>query len=318
MEKMYPMKMLPAFKDYLWGGDTLVRRYGKKTAFSPVAESWELSCHPDGLSIVENGEFAGLSLSEVLKLHPEFTGTAAGEFPVLIKLIDARQALSLQVHPGDEYARRMENQLGKNEMWYVVDCEKNAELILGFHEPLSGAALKEAIRDNTILDKVRRVLVKPGDCFCIPAGLLHAIGAGILIAEIQQSSNVTYRVYDYNRLGVDGKPRPLHIENAVDVTDSSIAVENRAGAPAAVFDGYTRTALAGWDYFSADLLVIDTQAQLYCGNESFQCLLAVSGDFELFWRGESISLNEAGCVFIPAGMGEYTLRGRGKILLTDI
>ena len=218
---MRPFELIPPIKDYIWGGTKLREEFGKESGLERLAESWELSCHKDGVSVISGGEFDGMTLSEFVEEHPEALGKNCGRFeffPVLIKLIDARDDLSVQVHPDDDYAMRVEGGYGKTEVWYVIDCEEGAELIYGFAEETDSDTFRRAIEEGTLLDIVNRVPVKKGDVFFIEAGTLHAIGKGILIAEIQQNSNTTYRVYDYGRLGADGKPRELHIDKALDVT----------------------------------------------------------------------------------------------------
>lgn len=313
---MYPMKMLPAFKDYLWGGGQLKEKYGKQTDFDRVAESWELSCYPGSASVVENGAFAGLPLPEVLRLHPEFASDCAGEFPLLVKLIDAKQPLSLQVHPVDEYALAHEKQFGKNEMWYVMDCEPGAELIVGFWEPVAKSELPDLIVSGSIMDKVRRVKVRPGDCYAIPAGMLHAIGAGILIAEVQQSSNVTYRVFDYNRVDASGNPRELHIEKAVEVLETSLQAENSASASVARKDGHTEKLLCDWKYFRSTLLDFDSRADLF--SSGFCCLLVLEGNLRVAWSQGQIAVTPGESLFIPAGLGGYALIGHGKVLTASV
>jgi len=319
---MYPMKMIPSFKDYLWGGHQLVAKYGKITHKSPVAESWEISCHPDGPSMVANGEFAGLSLVQVLHENPTLAGNKCSngsEFPILVKLIDAKQSLSIQVHPDDEYAKRVEGQLGKNEMWYVVDAQPGAALIMGCNSSVSKEELHVRAENNTLQEVVHSIPVKSGDCFQIHAGMLHAIGGGVLIAEIQQSSNVTYRVSDFGRLGADGKPRPLHIDRALEVIDQSLQAENNAESMQALrHSGYTSTKLANWQYFGAQLLDIETTANLYCDKQSFQGLLVLEGELHLAWAGAPLPLGKGESVFVPAGLGEYCLKGMGKLLFIDI
>ncbi len=319
---MYPMKMIPAYKDYLWGGERLAAQYGKSTKIRPVAESWEISCHPDGKSLVKNGEYAGRSLDAVLKAHPEMLGRACASgvpFPVLIKLIDAEESTSLQVHPADEYAKKAEGQPGKNEMWYILDAKPGTSLLIGLKRPIFRAELRERIEEGTVLELVNSVSVKPGDCFLIPAGMLHAIGAGALIAEIQQSSNVTYRVYDYGRRDACGNPRTLHIDKAVDVTDTALTAENRAsGAKARLRDGCISTPLAAWQWFQTELLDIKSHAFLKSGDKSFSCILAAEGKLFLKWRGDRLPLNRGESVFIPAGIGEFALYGQGKALLTRL
>jgi len=221
---MYPLLLKPPVKDYLWGGSRLKTEFGFQTEKEIAAEAWVLSCHKDGSCIVSNGEFAGKTLPEVLELWGD---NALGEkatkfpyFPLLIKLIDAKQKLSIQVHPDDEYALANEGEFGKTEMWYVVDCDEGAELIYGFSENISKEEFERRIKDNTLTEVCNSVPVHKGDVFFISAGTLHAIGEGILIAEVQQNSNTTYRVSDYRLIDADGKPRPMHIEKAVDVTNS--------------------------------------------------------------------------------------------------
>jgi mannose-6-phosphate isomerase len=310
----YPLKLTPAFKDYLWGGTRLADEYGKHTPLRPVAEAWELSCHPDGLSVVQNGALAGQTLTDVLASHPTWMGEkTTGEFPILLKLIDAAADLSLQVHPDDDFARQIEGQQGKNEMWYIVDREPGAKIILGFREPVSPEKFRASIADNTILKLVNAIEVEPGDCYCIPAGMLHAIGGGILVAEVQQSSNVTYRVYDYDRKGADGKPRPLHIDKAVAVTNPTLTAQKSAFG-VVNRDGYTAEKLCDWRYFSAYRYTINGQAALHAGDDSFHGVLCLDGNLALKWAGDTLTLDKGETVFVPAGLA-YVLAGRGSALV---
>ena len=197
--------------------------FNKKTDFTAIAESWELSAHPDGQSVVSGGAYDGCTLDEyITKAGKKVLGIKAQDmdsFPLLIKFIDAKDALSVQVHPDDEYSLLHEGGCCKTELWYVLDCEPGAYLYYGLNRTLSKDEFKKYIENDTILDVLNKVSVHKGDVFFIPAGTIHAIGAGIMICEIQQNSNTTYRVYDYNRKGKDGKPRELHIEKALDVVD---------------------------------------------------------------------------------------------------
>ena len=226
MQKKYkPFLLSPAAKDYIWGGTRLREEYNKNIDITPLAETWECSTHPDGPSVVRSGAFAGEKLGDVLRVHPEFIGThprvtEAGGLPVLIKFIDAARDLSVQVHPSDAYARVHEHgQLGKTEMWYVLEAAPGASLVYGFRQDLSREQLAAALADGTVEKYLQKVEIHRGDVFLIEAGTVHAIGAGAMIVEIQESSNLTYRMYDYNRLGKDGKPRELHIQKALDVVD---------------------------------------------------------------------------------------------------
>ena len=241
------LKLAPACKDYLWGGTKLITDYGKRYDGARLAETWELSGHPDGPSVLASGPDAGKTLADYLAAHPGALGEHGRKFaelPVLIKLIDAAKDLSIQVHPDDAYARAHEGQNGKTEMWYVLSAAPDAFLYCGFSRDISRDELKRRIADNTLPEVLRRVNVKAGDTVFIPAGTIHAICRGIVVAEVQQSSNVTYRVCDYGRLGPDGKPRALHIAQALDVT------RRTAGVPTPDFGGH----LARCDYFTVDLL----------------------------------------------------------------
>lgn len=319
---MYPMKMKPVFKDYLWGGERLTSEYGKDTNKRPVAESWEISCHIDGQSLVENGAFTGCTLADVLKQHPQMLGSACGlnaPFPILIKLIDAQQSTSLQVHPTDVYAQKTEGRIGKNEMWYVMDAKPETALILGCSKSVSRAEFKSRIENNTVLDIVHTVPVKKGDCFLVPAGMVHAIGSGALLAEVQQSSNITYRIYDYNRRDAQGNCRKLHIDHALEVIDTGLQAKNCMDtAQTRRHDGYTNTPIATWQWFRSYLLHIHSHAALTGREDSFSCILSLEGELCLKWGGNDLSLHKGESLFIPAGSGAYTLLGTGKVLLTQM
>jgi mannose-6-phosphate isomerase len=210
------LKLTPVYKDYIWGGDRLKRRYKKNTDMTPLAESWELSTHKDGKSLVENGAYAGRTLEEYLFDNPEALGEGScGELPILIKLIDARDRLSVQVHPNNEQAKEWEGQNGKTEMWYVVEADKGATIVYGVKEDTTPEELERAIKEKRVEELLDTVESKKGDVFFVEAGTIHAIGRGNLIAEIQQNSNVTYRLYDYGRVGKDGKERELHTDKGV-------------------------------------------------------------------------------------------------------
>ena len=323
---MYPLKLTPVLKDYIWGGTRLKTDFHKQSELEKVAESWELSCHKDGPGVISNGRYRGMTLAEYIEMKGKrVLGTACerfDSFPVLIKLIDAHDNLSVQVHPNNEYALRVEGEYGKTEMWVVVDCEPGASLIYGFDHDISKEEFARRIQDNTLLEVTNSVPVKKGDVFFIEAGTLHAIGKGILIAEIQQNSNTTYRVYDYGRVGADGKPRALHIEKALEVT--TLGRPEREPKPQgkpAKKDGYTETLLAECEYFTTHALDIKAEAALEAGQDSFHSLLVLEGEAILCWdnglAGE-ISLQKGDSVFIPAGMGCYQVKGGCSLLLTTI
>ena len=320
MTNLYPMKLEAAYKDYLWGGIRLKEEFGKVTDVDPVAESWEISCHPDGDSMITNGEFEGRSLWSVLSSNTEMMGTKCidkSQFPVLIKFIDAKDKLSLQVHPDDAYAFREENQQGKNEMWYIVDCVPDAKLILGFKHEHTKEELRSMIENDTMQDHVQFVDISPGDCYCIPAGLLHAICEGVLIAELQQNSNVTYRVYDYGRVGPDGQPRELHIKKALDVTNTSLKPE-KSDLGIIKTANYIEEKLADWDYFNAWKLNLFGKIELNAGIESFQTLTCLKGSATLQYDDGSLDLGKGESIFIPAGFGRYILEGDAEFFFVEL
>ena len=320
---MYPMKLIAPLKDYLWGGTRLRDEYGKETQMAKVAESWELACHRDGMSVIANGAAAGQPLADWIAAGGVgVLGTKAARFPyfpLLIKLIDAHDNLSVQVHPNDDYALRVEGEYGKTEMWYVMDAAPGAELLYGFQHEITKAEFRRHIEERTLLDVVRHVPVQKGDVFFIPAGTLHAIGKGILICEIQQNSNTTYRVYDYGRIGTDGKQRELHIEKALDVTCLAPAAQYTAvGTDASICTGAKSRLLAACDYFTVYHLVIDGACVLPVGDDSFQCLTLLSGNLTLRTDTDALSLQKGESVFLPAGMGACRLTGTAELILSKI
>lgn len=319
---MDPIKLNPAFKDYLWGGTRLRDDFGKDCSYEKVAESWELSCHKDGQSVIADGEFAGMTLSEYIEKNGKTVlGTNCDKFenfPILIKLIDAKDNLSVQVHPNNEYALRVEGEYGKTEMWYIVDCDEGATLLYGFKNEISKEEFRQRIENNTLLEVTNAVPVKKGDVFFIEAGTLHAIGKGILIAEIQQNSNTTYRIYDYGRVGADGKPRQLHIDKAVEVTKLGPAEPYPVSAPA-VKEGWTEKRLSSCEYFTVDALEIKERAWLEATEKSFVHLLVLDG--ECVYSSDTvtaINLKKGESLFVPAGTGKFELTGESSVIMTTI
>ena len=318
----YPMKLIAPLKDYLWGGTRLRDEYGKETQLTKIAESWELACHKDGRSVIANGAAAGQTLADWLAdAGADALGTRAAKFPyfpLLIKLIDAHDDLSVQVHPNDDYALRVAGEFGKTELWYVVEAAPGAELLYGFAHEISKEEFARRIADNTLLDVVRHVPVQKGDVFFIPAGTLHAIGKGILICEIQQNSNTTYRIYDYGRVGADGKPRDLHIEKALDVTALAPAPAHACGNEVDLFAGARARLLAACDYFTVYHLVVDGGCEFTVSEDSFQCLTALSGSMQLRSETDELSIEKGESVFLPANLGQCALKGTGELILSKI
>ncbi len=314
------LKLKPVFKDYIWGGTRLKSDFGFECEYDKVAEGWMLSCHKDGKNTVTGGEYDGKTLDEVIELNgkQQTVGTRSLDFPyfpVLIKLIDAKDNLSIQVHPDNEYAQRVEGEFGKTEIWYVLDAADDAKLIYGFKDKISSEEFEKAIRNNTLTDVLNSVNVKKGDLFFIEAGTVHAIGKGTLIAEIQQNSNTTYRVYDYGRVGADGKPRELHIKKAVDVSKTQPPKYDikPMGKPEKL-DCCIKTLLTKCDLFTVNLFEIDGNIGLYADETSFNHILVTGGNGSIdktdFKKGDSF--------FVPAGYGKYEIKGKCEIIVTNI
>ncbi len=318
----------PALKETIWGGNKLKSDFNMKSDLSNIAEAWMLSCHEDGESTVIGGEFDGLTLSKLIEneLGLECLGTNCSEFesiedfPILIKLIDADDRLSVQVHPDDEYAAAHEKDVrGKTEAWYIIDCDEDAELIYGFKDDISKEDFRASVEDGTLLDKVNRAKVKAGDVAFISSGTLHAIGKGILLAEVQQSCNTTYRVFDYNRTGLDGKPRELHVDKAVDVTKCTIpeGTLDPIGMPVK-HDGYTSILLAECRYFTMTLIDVENLFAGTADEKSFTSLIVLDGEGSIKCGDEEYSLKKGDSIFIPANSGSYYISGDTKILLSQV
>lgn len=314
------LKLNPVFKDYIWGGSRLEKDYGFKTGYKKTAEGWMLACHKDGMNTIDGGKFDGMRLDEVIEKTglEKLAGTNCLKFPyfpVLIKLIDAYDNLSVQVHPDDEYARRVENEFGKTEIWYVLDAIDDAELIYGFKEKITKDEFRDAIENNTLLSKLNSVKVKKGDLFFIEAGTVHAIGKGALIAEIQQNSNCTYRVYDYGRTGKDGKPRELHIDKAVDVSNTvPPKYDIKPQGCEIKNDGFISQVLTECSLFSVDRYKVEKSVMLNADEKSFNHLLIIDGKGEIDGR----PAKKGDSYFVPAGYGSYTVSGKIEFLKTKI
>ena len=296
----------PVSKDYIWGGTLLRERFGKGGEGDVVAESWELSTHPDGLTLLKGREE---SLRDYLKSDPKAGGNCIaenGDLPILVKLIDAREALSVQVHPDDAYAAKM-GQRGKTELWHILDAAPGAGIYLGVKEEIDREEFRRHISENTVEQILRRIPVRAGESYYIPAGTLHAIGAGCLIYEVQQSSNLTYRVYDYGRVGADGKPRQLHIEDALAVSVLSYVDTAPPGRDEA------KGIIADCPYFTLAELSVENDTLFSSPEDSFCHLLCTEGEVSAA-RGENDFVLAPGAgAFLNAGE-KIVLRGKGRIL----
>ena len=312
----------PALSPKLWGGTKLIDEYGfrKPEKEDAIGEAWLLSAHEDGLSTVAEGTYKGKTLPEVIEIcGREILGTKnAGRdgFPILIKLIDACDKLSIQVHPGDEYAWEHENENGKTEAWYIVEAQPGAQLIYGVNREMTREEFAADIKNGTLLRDVNSVEVHPGDVVFIPSGMLHAIGTGILLAEVQQSSNTTYRVYDYDRIDKDGKKRELHIEKATDVvTLTAPEVDFRPAGEPVVTGGAVKTFLTGCEFFSMTRVAVNGSYVDAAEAESFVSLLVLDGTGTVSADGKTYELKKGSSVFIPAGTKNYRVEGCGLELI---
>ncbi len=309
-------QLKPAFKEYVWGGRRLIEEYHKEYGGDILAESWELSCHPDGASVILNGTYSGCTLRDYLEKKGK---TSLGsncdkfeDFPILIKFIDAKDNLSIQVHPDNAYALKEEQQYGKTEMWYVLDAQEGAYLYYGFCEDISKEEFERKIVNGTLTEALNKIYVQKGDILFIEAGTIHAIGANIMIAEIQQNSNVTYRVYDYGRTDKNGNTRELHVQKALDVTTLSAMQRSKNFIPH----------IAQCEYFTVDKLYLDgstiASATGVVGEQSFVHILFLEGQGNICCQGENLTYQKGDSFFIEAGSGNYEVSGECEALITTI
>lgn len=294
------IKLKGVTKNYLWGGKRLTE-YGKNSD-DIMAESWELSTHRDGPSIVDSGEHKGLDLRDYFKLYPEYLGDY-NDLPIMIKYIDAKEQLSIQVHPNDEYALRVENQSGKTEMCYIIDALPGSFIYFGVNKEITKEELKERIQNNTILEVLNKVETKKGDSFLIEAGTIHAFGAGNLIWEVEENSNLTYRLYDYNRKDKNGNLRPLHIDKAFDVVKTTPNIQKTQ---------YKNGMLCSCDCFDVERFVLDGELTLLASS-NFHVINFLSGEGKI----ENIPFKKGDTFFIPANYGEYKVSGKCELLQTS-
>ncbi len=299
------LKLTPIFKDYIWGGQKLASLFGRDNQGKRISESWEVSVHPDGESVAENGG----TLAEYVAAHPESVG-GNGSFPVLIKYIDAKQNLSVQVHPDDEYAQKNEGDNGKTEMWYILSADEGAGIYCGFQSDTDRKEFLKKIKDGTVEELLNFIPVKKGDCFLIEAGTVHAVGAGCVICEIQENSNVTYRVYDYNRVGADGRPRRLHVNQAVDVINfKKYDDRTNSGSPEIISGGILQT-LTECQYFKCRKLTLSGK-YTETPEDSFLAINILGGEGKI--NGASFGAGDS--FFISSGE-EVTMEGEAEALLT--
>ena len=317
----YPLKFKPVYKNYLWGGRNLAKLGKTLPGEEIVAESWEVSCHPAGLSMIENGAYAGMSLQELIEKEPEWILGGAifvkygTKFPLLIKLIDANQKLSVQVHPDDAYASKNEGESGKHEIWYIISAEPGSRIIYGLTPGTTREAFAQAIRERNIQPCLRYEEVFAGDIIDIPTGVVHALGEGIMIAEIQQNSNATYRLYDYDRVDAAGKKRPLHLEKALDVIDftpklwNPVRIYERTGEKVPAIIHLLRN-----PHFQVDYCQVRGEITTRTDPERFVIYTALEGEGYLQSKSGQTGIRRGESVLLPAAMGDFTMAGNIKAL----
>ncbi len=318
-KNIYPLTFTPVFRDYIWGGRNLETKLDRTLPPGIVAESWDVSGHPSSPTKVDNGPLTGKTLPELLTmLGLDLVGSRSqamldrGKFPLLIKLLDANKRLSVQVHPSDAYATVHENgELGKTEMWYILHAEPGAYLIYGLKPGVSPASFRQALEAGNLESCLHQLPVKAGDAIFIPAGSVHAIMAGIILAEIQQNSDTTYRVYDWNRLGVDGKPRPLHIDKALEVINFEL-VEPGPFSPRLLEEGqgFRRELITTCPYFNVERITFERAGASFkgqCEGSTFEIWGTMTGLGRVVWAGQPLELPAVRFTLLPAVLGQFEI-----------
>ena len=314
-----PIFLEPIYKDYVWGGTRLKSQLHKNTPYEKTAESWEVSTNENGKSTIKNGEYAGKTLDDIFYSNKkvEVFGSKSEsleKFPLLVKFIDAETNLSVQVHPDDEYSKRVERSLGKTEMWYIMDAKENAKLICGMKPGVSQEDIPTILKQEDISEYLNFIDIKQGDYIYIPSGTIHAILGGTLICEIQQNSDITYRVYDWGRMGKDGKPRQMHVDKSIDVTKADNRPELNSTSNFAV----GAKNIVESEYFKTDKIVVKEEYKDESSKDTFYIMNVVSGSGAVVHDGNRYELELGDSFIIPANMGKYSIIGKVQILKSYI
>ncbi|MBR6034148.1 MAG: class I mannose-6-phosphate isomerase [Clostridia bacterium] len=314
---MEPIFLEPAFKDYIWGGNKLKTLFGKNSPYDITAESWEISTNKNGQSVIANGENKGKTLGELFENHElreAIFGTKTSEldkFPLLVKFIDANSNLSVQVHPDDKYAYEHENgEKGKTEMWYIMECKEGAQIICGIKESVRKEDLPQVLNSPNVAEYLNFVQVNQGDCIYIPSGTVHAIMGDTLICEVQQNSDLTYRVYDWGRVGKDGKPRELHVQKAIDVANVGSKPEIKETNN---WQEGEHNMISS-QYFKTDKITVCVEFNDCSNKDSFYAMNVVKGEGKIKVQDKEYNLKLGDSFIIPAKLGEYTLCGNMELL----
>lgn len=305
---MYPLKFENIYFDKIWGGRDL-EIFRNNLPQGNIGESWDVACHPHGVSVVANGEFKGIKLDELIRLKgSELLGTKISKdwFPLLVKLINAKDKLSVQVHPDDKYAQEVEGEMGKTEVWYVVEAFEGANLVVGTKD-CTREQFKKAVKTGEFDEFMNKIYVKKGDVYFVKSGLIHAIGEGVIIAEIQQNSDTTYRVYDYNR------GRELHIDKALDVVDLNLRGERSKGLKVEE-KGFSKTYYCLCENFSLELYDVQESFKENSDEERFYIFTAVEGEGEIIYKNGAEKIKKGDSIMIPAALGAYEIKGKIKLL----
>lgn len=314
--KLYPLQFEPILKERIWGGTKLKTYLNKPITSDITGESWEISTVENDVSVVANGIFKGKSLNELIHEFPEgVLGTKVhaqfGEqFPLLFKYLDAREDLSIQVHPNDDLAKKRHNSFGKTEMWYVMQADTNARLIVGFKDESSPQEYIQNLKSKTLLNILDTKKVQQGDVFMLDTGTIHAIGAGIVIAEIQQTSDITYRVYDFDRVDANGNQRELHIDLALEALNYEKIEAQRLYAKTKNISNE----VVDCNYFTTNYIPLHDSMEIHKNQNSFTVYMCVDGSFELAVDGENYSYQKGDTVLIPAALTDFQLSGKASIL----
>jgi mannose-6-phosphate isomerase len=323
MSELYPLKFEPILKEKIWGGSSLSRYYGKKEGnLRNIGESWELSAVSDNLSVVSNGFLAGNNIEEIIEVYMgDITGESifekfGNEFPLLIKLIEAREDLSVQVHPGNDLAKKRHQAYGKTEMWYILQSENNARIYTGFSKPVTRESYINAVKSNTITDLLNIESADPGDVFFTPAGRIHAIGAGIVLAEIQQTSDITYRIYDWGRKNYKGESRELHTELALEAVDLNAWGKNKIKKE---IQKNSAENLISCMFFNTNIIQFDNHIlRDYNLIDSFVVYICTEGRFTISWENKSEQVTKGETVLLPAMIRDIVLTPETEATLLEI